>query len=90
MPKKRRRLKAPIKATLRSILEDYPGGQLLSEALQNAEDSGSRSFVLILDKRQHGEAVDRRLAGPDFVLFDDGCGLGEDELESIQFLQDCV
>ena len=90
MPKKRRRLKAPIKATLRSILEDYPGGQLLSEALQNAEDSGSRSFALMLDKRQHGGAVDERLAGPDFVLIDDGSGLGEDELESLQNLQDSV
>ena len=89
MPK-RRGLKAPIKAQLRSILEDYPGGQLLSEALQNAEDSGSRSFALMLDKRQHGGAVDERLAGPAFVLLDDGSGLGEDELESLENLQDSV
>ena len=62
MPKKKRRsLTAPIKATLRSILEDYPGGQLLSEALQNAEDSGSTSFALMLDERQHS-GVDKRLS----------------------------
>jgi HEPN domain-containing protein len=86
--KKRRSLNAPIKATLRSILEDYPGGQLLSEALQNAEDSGSGSFALMLDLRQHGAAVDERLAGPAFVLVDDGGGLGERELTSLCNLQD--
>ena len=56
-------LRAPIKAQLLHILEDYPGGQLLSEALQNAEDGGASEFALLLDKRAsvHGD-VDAMLS----------------------------
>ena len=86
---KRRSLKASVKPTLQKILEDYPGGQLLSEALQNAEDSGSTNFALMLDLRQHDSgAVDERLVGPAFVLVDDGSGLGEVELSSLCNLHD--
>ena len=71
-------LRAPIKDQLAAILQDYPGGQLLDEALQNAEDSWSTEFALMLDLREH-DALDTRLAGPAFVLFDNGRGLGERE-----------
>ena len=71
-------LRAPIKDQLAAILQDYPGGQLLDEALQNAEDSWSTEFALMLDLREHG-TLDTRLAGPAFVLFDNGRGLGERE-----------
>lgn len=64
-------LKAPIRDQLKAILADYPGGQLISEALQNAEDSGARSFELTLDLRGH-DVDETRLAGPAFVLSDDG------------------
>lgn len=70
--------------TRQAILHDYPGGQLLDEALQNAEDSGATEFALVLDLRQH--AVDARLAGPAFVLIDNGGGLGEREWTSLQNL----
>lgn len=64
-------LKAPIRDQLKAILADYPGGQLISEALQNAEDSAARSFELTLDLRRH-DVDETRLAGPAFVLSDDG------------------
>ena len=64
-------LRAPIPAQLEAILADYPGGQLLSEALQNAEDSGARSFELTLDLRRH-DGIDEQLSGPAFVISDDG------------------
>jgi hypothetical protein len=62
---------APIHASLTAILADYPGGQLLSEALQNAEDSGARLFELTLDLREH-DGIEERLSGPAFVLSDNG------------------
>ena len=36
-----------------SILADYPGGQILNEGLQNADDAGGTKFCLLLDKRRH-------------------------------------
>ena len=66
-------LKAPIKEQLERILKAYPGGQLLSEALQNAEDVSATQFVLVLDLRHHSGA-DPRLAGPAFMLIDNGKG----------------
>ena len=74
-----------VPRTTQAILHDYPGGQLLDEALQNAEDSGATSFALVLDLRQHA-GVDARLAGPAFVLIDNGRGLGEREWTSLQNL----
>lgn len=68
-----------------AILHDYPGGQLLDEALQNAEDSSATNFALVLDQRQHAD-VDPRLAGPAFVLVDNGRGLGDREWMSLQNL----
>ena len=87
MPAKRFRLQAPIKAQLRAILEDYPGGQLLSEALQNAEDSAATEFALLLDQRAAaaGEAAPE-LGGPAFVLMDNGAGFGALEWKSLQNL----
>ena len=70
---------------MQAILQDYPGGQLLDEALQNAEDSGSSEFALMLDLRQH-KKVDDQLSGPAFVLFDNGSGLGDREWRSLQNL----
>ena len=78
-------LRAPIVENLQAILADYPGGQLLAEALQNSEDAGAATFALILDHRQHARA-DPKLAGPAFVLLDDGDGFREREWESLQNL----
>ena len=71
--------------TAQAILQDYPGGQLQDEALQNAEDSHSSEFALVLDLRQHA-GVDPRLSGPAFCLFDNGGGLGDREWTSLQNL----
>jgi hypothetical protein len=93
-------LTAPIKEQLEAILRDYPGGQLLSEALQNAEDSGADTFVLTLDLRAHecsqttvsgtvagtSQPLDPRLSRPAFVLADNGRGFGEREWTSLQKL----
>jgi hypothetical protein len=70
-------------ATLKSILVDYPGGQLLAEALQNAEDVGATSFCMVLDLRKH-DAIDPKLAGPAFVLIDNGAGFKEAEWNSLK------
>jgi hypothetical protein len=70
---------------LQSILVDYPGGQLLEEALQNAEDSGAETFSFLLDLRHH-EGVDPRLAGPAFVLLDSAKGLQDREWDSLRNL----
>ena len=70
---KKRSLNFNPKAQLQHILEDYPGGQLLSEALQNAEDGGASQFTLLLDMRQHA-VQQRAIGGPAFVLIDNGVG----------------
>jgi sacsin len=91
MPPKRFGLTAPIKEQLEAILRDYPGGQLLSEALQNAEDSGASTFELTLDLRTHdrnpttvsstgtSQSLDPLLSRPAFVLADNGRGFGDRE-----------
>jgi hypothetical protein len=79
------RLKAPIKPQLLHILEDYPGGQLLSEALQNAEDGGASEFALVLDQRTV-RGISPELGGPAFVLIDNGSGFGDKAWESLQNL----
>jgi hypothetical protein len=100
MPRKSFGLTAPIKEQLEAILRDYPGGQLLSEALQNAEDSGADTFLLTLDLRTHecsqttasgtvagtSQRLDPRLSRPAFVLADNGRGFGEREWTSLQKL----
>ena len=78
-------LRAPIVENLQAILQDYPGGQLLAEALQNAEDAGATAFSLILDHRHH-KRTDPMLAGPAFVLLDNGNGFSDREWESLQTL----
>ncbi len=78
-------LECPIKEQLQAILQDYPGGQLLAEALQNSEDSGARSFALVLDERDHNN-LHTRLGGPAFVLVDDGRGFGDREWRSLKKL----
>lgn len=79
------RLQAPMKATLLNVLDAYPGGQLLSEALQKAEDSDASQFSLLLDLRRH-DSADPAFSGPDFVLTDNGAGFGEREWRSLQNL----
>lgn len=79
-------LEAPIVKQLQHILRSYPGGQLLSEALQNAEDSCSETFVLMLDERTH--AVEPCLNGPAFVLMDDGRGFSDLDWSSMKSLND--
>jgi hypothetical protein len=71
-------LVAPVVPVLKAILEEYPGGQLLEEALQDAEDQGAESFSLLLDKRVHAD-VHAAVRGPAFVLIDSGRGFGEVE-----------
>ena len=78
-------LRAPIVEQLQAILQDYPGGQLLAEALQNSEDAQAKHFALILDHRRH-TCADPKLAGPAFVLLDDGNGFTDREWTSLQTL----
>ena len=78
-------LRAPIKEQLEAILLDYPGGQLLAEALQNAEDSKATEFSLVLDECHH-HGVDDQLSGPAFLLLDNGCGFSDREWRSLQNL----
>ena len=47
---------SPVDA-LKAILADYPGGQILSEGLQNADDAGASRFSLMLDKRGREELL---------------------------------
>lgn len=42
----------PVNA-IEAVLKQYPGGQILSEGLQNADDAGAKKFSLLLDKRCH-------------------------------------
>ena len=79
-------LKTPIKGVLKNVLDSYPGGQLVSEALQNAEDIGASEFTLLLDLRTHGAEVDSSLRGPAFLLIDDGTGFGDREWTSLMNL----
>lgn len=81
-------IKAPIQALLKAILVDYPGGQILSEGLQNAEDSGANSFSICLDLRYHcAESVRHKgheiLRGPSILLVDDGCGFHDSNWKSL-------
>jgi len=80
-------LVASVRPVLESILLDYPGGQLLEEALQNAEDQGAASFSLMLDLRQHAGVLDP-MSGPAFVLVDSGSGFGRAEWRSLRHLHD--
>ena len=43
---------SPLVTTLRNVLRDYSGAQLLNELLQNADDAGAREFKVLLDCRQ--------------------------------------
>ena len=84
-------LKAPIKAQLEAILQDYPAGQILSEGLQNAEDAGASRFSLMLDLRQHKVTGLRnkklkRCQGPAFILADNGSGFEDRNWNSLQNL----
>ena len=80
---KRAALEFDPKAQLLRILEDYPGGQLVSEAVQNAEDGGASQFTLLLDLRHH--AIEHQaIAGPAFVLIDNGRGFSEREWTSLR------
>ena len=75
-------MKVDVRAAINNILEQYPDGQILSEALQNAEDVGAGTFRIVLDLRTHDvesdptcKGVNRDYCrGPAFVLIDDGAG----------------
>lgn len=84
-------LRAPIRAQLAAILEDYPAGQLYAEAAQNAEDSDATRFSVMLDLRQlSSEGLRHRnleqLCGPAFILADNGRGFDEKNWQSLQNL----
>ncbi|CAE7666240.1 SACS [Symbiodinium sp. CCMP2592] len=82
---------------LRNLLQHYPsGGQFISEALQNAEDTNrSKHFRALLDLQQHPKVKIRqdhrpwrhRLQGPAFLFYDDG-GFADRDWESLQRIYD--
>ncbi|KAK3281745.1 hypothetical protein CYMTET_10479 [Cymbomonas tetramitiformis] len=73
---------------LRNILSDYPGGQMLQEGLQNADDAKASRFALLLDLRRHPTRGLRhpgleRAQSEALVLFDDG-GFKERDWRSLR------
>lgn len=89
---------SPVDA-LKAILADYPGGQILSEGLQNADDAGAGRFSLMLDKRTRSDLqASQGATNPgkkpraallphtqcaSMVMFDDG-GFQDQDWESLQ------
>lgn len=78
---------------LRNLLQNYPsGGQFISEALQNAEDTDrATKFCAILDLKHHPTSQIRqdhrtwreRLQGPAILFYDNG-GFRDRDWESLQ------
>ena len=88
---------SPLTTTLRNVLRDYSGAQLLNEMLQNADDAGAREFKVLLDARAFGAAPPlrghlsaahaRESAGPALLAFDDA-EFAPDDFVSIQRVGD--
>ena len=80
-------------AVLKNLLQHYPsGGQFISEALQNAEDTDrATKFCAVLDLKQHPTGQIRqdhrtwreRLQGPAILFYDNG-GFRDRDWESLQ------
>lgn len=81
--------------TLRGILKDYGGHQVVNELLQNADDAGATTFRILLDKRkQNGWGTSSLLSssmkdfqGPALYQFCDST-FSNTDFESIQRVSD--
>ena len=85
---------SPLTTTLRNILRDYSGAQLLNELLQNADDAGAREFKVMLDCRARAHPRDSLISpalasaqGPALYQFDDAA-FSPDDFASIQRVGD--
>ena len=84
-------MKVDVRAAINNILEQYPEGQILSEALQNAEDVSANTFRMILDLRQHDVEADPACngvnrdycSGPAFLLLDNGNGFRPQDWQAL-------
>ena len=84
-------MKVEVRQAINNILEQYPDGQILSEALQNAEDVGASAFRIVLDLRTHDvesdpacNGVNRDYCrGPAFVLIDNGAGFRDNDWKAL-------
>lgn len=80
-------MKVEVRNAINNILSQYPEGQILSEALQNAEDVGGDTFRIVLDLRTHDVEHDPACnginhdycRGPAFVLLDNGTGFRRED-----------
>lgn len=86
---------APLTTTLRNVLRDYSGAQVLNEQLQNADDAGARTFKVLLDGRARAHRGTATLvapalaalSGPALYCYDDKAFAPED-FASIQRVGD--
>ena len=76
---------SPLTVTLRNVLRDYSGAQILNELLQNADDAGASKFKILFDKRIAAHptktlvsAAMASWAGPALYAFDDASFRPED------------
>ncbi len=85
---------SPLTTTLRGILRDYGGHQLLNELLQNADDANAKRFCVCFDKRRSAYQTESLISpglaafqGPAIIQFDDAT-FKEADFESIQRVGD--
>ena len=87
--------KIDLCAFLRTNLENYPRNSVLKEMLQNADDAGADSFVVLYDKRYHptdnllayrvsmDEDMRRDLQGPALLVQNNGV-MKEKDIQAIR------
>ncbi len=87
---------SPMTTTLRNVLRDYSGAQILNEQLQNADDAGATVFKVLYDKRDLGTSSPSstllspemaKWMGPALYAFDDAV-FQPDDFVSIQQVGD--
>ncbi|XP_041369841.1 sacsin-like [Gigantopelta aegis] len=81
---------------LRSVLDQYPKGQILKEMIQNAEDAGAREVKVLYEGRQCNRPEDlvnldyaphvKALQGPGLCVFNDA-KFTEKDWDGIQMIQ---